>query len=365
MNVIFRTDASFDIGTGHVMRCLTLAAALRRRGASCRFICRRLPGNLIQDIRLRGFEVIELPYVSSLFRGGEKGPAHAVWLGTDWKTDAEETKSAICGAVIDWLVVDHYALDARWEGVLGSCCNSLFVIDDLADRPHYCDMLLDHTLGRDQADYLPLVPSGCHLLCGSQYALLRPEFSSLRSYSLNRRARPVFRELLINMGGVDRDNMTGQILNMLRSCQLPTDCRVTVVMGTTAPWLQKVLEQVQQVPWPTRVLVGVSDMPQLMADSDLAIGAAGVTSWERCCLGLPTIMLILAQNQIKIARELKKTGGVRLIEPSEKTEVRLVEEVSQLIRNPKQLSFMTERAAKVLDGAGLHRVCEKFEVCNE
>src|SRR5690606_15243077 len=123
------------------------------------------------------------------------------------------------------------------------------------------------------------------VLCGSQYALLRPDFAALRAYSLRRRERPQLRHLLLTMGGVDKDNATGRVLQALTASELPASCRITVVMGATAPWLAEVRQLAEQLPWSTSVRVGVSDMAQLMADSDLAIGAAGATSWERCCLG--------------------------------------------------------------------------------
>jgi UDP-2,4-diacetamido-2,4,6-trideoxy-beta-L-altropyranose hydrolase len=365
MKVIFRTDASLDIGTGHVMRCLTLAEALRQRGAHCSFICRSHPGNLINELRQRGFNVVELPYESNWTGTDSTQPVYAVWLGADWKADAEQTKVGAGETAIDWLIVDHYAIDARWERALASYCRKLMVIDDLADRPHSCDMLLDQTFGRDTGDYHCLVPDDCRLLCGSQYALLRPEFATLRPYSLQRRVQPVLRELLITMGGVDKDNATGQVLASLLACPLPAECRITVIMGTTAPWLDKVRKQAQEMPWPTRVLVGVSDMAQLMAESDLAIGAAGATSWERCCLGLPTIMLVLAENQGKIAKGLERSGGVKLIEHGQNTETQLREELLQLVGNPSQLTHMSDCAAIVVDGSGVDVVTCKLEIGGE
>jgi len=227
------------------------------------------------------------------------------------------------------------------------------VIDDLADRPHACDLLLDQTFGREATDYHPFVPAACRLLCGSQYALLRPEFAALRPYSLQRRAQPTLRELLITMGGVDKDNATGQVLQALRSCRLPADCRITVVMGATAPWLDEIRKEAQDMPWPTRVLVGVSDMAQLMADSDLAIGAAGATSWERCCLGLPTIMLVLAENQRKIAEELCEAGAAHLIEVSTLNNQLLIVPDNW---EPLFLGAMSAAAAAITDGSRVAQV---------
>lgn len=361
MRVIFRADASLQIGTGHVMRCLTLAEALRKCGADCRFICRSHPGNLINEIEQRGFGVAVLPYAGKWTGTDTTQPVHAAWLGEDWETDAEQSKVGAGGTATDWFIVDHYALDDRWERALAPHYRKLMVIDDLADRPHACDLLLDQTFGRDGADYLPLVPADCHLLCGSQYALLRPEFANLRAYSLQRRAQPVLRELLITMGGVDKDNATGQVLQALHSCPLPADCRITVVMGATAPWLDEVRQQAQDMPWQNRVLVGVSDMAQLMADSDLAIGAAGATSWERCCLGVPTIMLVLAENQFKVAQGLERSGAAKSIKLGQNATTQLMELLLRLIDDPAQLLQMSECAAKIVDGSGVNAVMRQME----
>jgi spore coat polysaccharide biosynthesis predicted glycosyltransferase SpsG len=140
--------------------------------------------------------------------------------------------------------------------------------------------------------------------------LLRPEFAALRPYSLQRRqAQPALRQLLISMGGVDQPNATGQVLQALKTCALPADCRITVVIGLASPCLQNVQELAAQMPWPTEVVVNVSDMAQRMADSDLAIGAAGSTSWERCCLGLPTLLVVLAENQQSSAQAIKNASA--------------------------------------------------------
>ena len=275
----FRVDASLDIGTGHVMRCLTLAASLRERGADCCFICRQHPGNLLDLIREQGFEVhvlpLELVNSKKMTLGKKARPAHAHWLCADGTTDANQTLNLLRKTPVDWLIVDHYALDVHWESALRPICRHLMVIDDLADRPHDCDLLLDQNLGRTAADYTGLVPAHCTILAGTKYALLRPEFATLRPYSLARRSPPRLKHLLITMGGVDKYNITGQVLEALKACRLPDDLRITVVMGPHAPSLEQVLNQVGQMLWKTEVLVNVRDMAKLMAESDLAIGAVG------------------------------------------------------------------------------------------
>lgn len=361
VQIVFRTDASFDIGTGHVMRCLTLAEALRQGGANCRFVCRTHSGNLIEVLRERAFFVHELPY-DPCWQTNNVATAYAAWLGSGWQTDAEQTKISVGETAVDWLVVDHYAIEARWERALAPRYHKLMVIDDLANRVHACDFLLDQTFGRAAADYRPLVPANCMLLCGSQYALLRPEFAALRPYSIQRRDRRFCREMLITMGGVDKDNATRQVLQALCDCPLHADCRITVVMGSNAPWLNEVRTQAQDMPWPTQVLVGISNMAKLMADSDLVIGTAGATSWERCCLGVPAIILVLAENQRKVAQELEQAGAARIINLGQSVTKGLREHLFQLINDSEQLLQMSERAASILDGVGVDAVISKMSV---
>lgn len=363
MNVVFRTDASLQIGTGHVMRCLTLADALNGQGVECRFICRAHPGNLIELIRKKGYQVHSLPLstpgrsdAGMLGAADEPLLAHAAWVGVAQCEDALECAAALSDQSADWLIVDHYGLDVCWEKELKPYCRQLLVIDDLADRSHQCDLLLDQTVGRSEVDYQALVPADCTLLCGSQYALLRPEFALLRDYSLQRRQSQPLGKLLITMGGIDKDNATGEVLRALRSSELPAACHITVVMGPTAPWLAEVRRLADEMPWTTTVLVGVDNMAQLMADSDLAIGAAGATSWERCCLGLPTIMLVLAENQIKVARELELAGAVKLLQSQGQIFSEFPGLLNSLISSPSERKAMSMKAAGIVDGAGVVNV---------
>lgn len=354
MKVVFRTDASILIGSGHVMRCLTLAQALLEHGHECLFICRDLFGNLNMFIHRQGFAVHCLPVGNEL----STELVHAHWLGASLLEDVQACKPILAAWQPDWLIVDHYALDHQWESAVIPPDCRLMAIDDLADRRHECDLLLDQTFGRKSEDYCAWVPEDCQLLCGSQYALLRPEFAALRPYSLQRRAKPLLSKLLITMGGVDKDNATGQVLEALRACSLPAELTITVVMGVTAPWLAEVERLAQRMPWPTKVLVGVSQMAQLMADSDLAIGAAGATSWERCCLGLPTVMLVLAENQRLIARALSCAGAAYMVDLQ-----RLKHEplISSEQAASEALSAMSLAAASIVDGSGLSKVIEFLE----
>lgn len=356
MHVAFRTDASIAIGTGHVMRCLTLADALRERGAVCRFICREHPGNLIDAIRNRGYGAHILPPCEhAQAPQAESLPRHAAWLGCDWQTDATQTASAMADRRHDWLVVDHYALDARWESALREKASRIFAIDDLADRPHDADLLLDQNLGRERADYTALVPAHCTVLTGPQYALLRPEFAKWREYSLSRRKTPRLRQILVTMGGIDAANATGAVLSALAVCDLPRNARIIVVMGGSAPWLPSVREVAQRMPWPTEVRVDIDNMAEVMANTDLAIGAAGSTSWERCCLGLPALLVALAENQRPSAHALHAWGAALLLGGQEAIAPTLSPHLAELSQ-PGALAHMTEQAAALTDGTGNRRL---------
>lgn len=363
LNIAFRVDASLKIGTGHVMRCLTLAEALRERGAACHFISREYTGHLLDIIRQRGFAVSALPQCPQAHTPVEDAghqPPHAHWLGCDWETDARQTGMLLADIKPDWLVVDHYALDIQWERALQGCYKKLLGIDDLADRPHTCDLLLDQNLGRHASDYAHLVPKHCKVLAGPHYALLRPEFAALREYSLMRRESPALKHLIVTMGGIDQPNATGQVLESLKTCPLPDDCRITVVMGGKAPWLQQVREMVSSMPWPTAVRVNVSDMAQVMADSDLAIGAAGSTSWERCCLGLPTLLVVLAENQRTAAAVLEKKQLVVTLQLGKELNKSLSEHINQMVCSKGIMLAMAKRAAEIIDGRGCERVLAQF-----
>ncbi|MDQ1362600.1 MAG: UDP-2,4-diacetamido-2,4,6-trideoxy-beta-L-altropyranose hydrolase [Pseudomonadota bacterium] len=355
-SIVFRTDASLNIGTGHVMRCLTLAQALRERGAQCSFICREHPGNLLELIRQRSFQVFALPVAHFAEETeAQANPVHASWLGASWETDAEQTLAVLHNSPVDWVIVDHYALDARWECSVRPACAHIMVIDDLADRQHDCDLLLDQNLDRKVIDYARLVPDGCEILAGTEYALLRPEFAALRTYSLQRRTAAQFKHLLITMGGVDKDNATGRVLDALKNSALPDDCYITVVMGPHAPWLEQVRDQAAQMSWKTKVLVNVQDMAALMAESDLAIGAAGTTALERCSLGLPTLTLVLAENQRSGAHALAAKDCIMLLNGPLQLQYDLDRLLAVAIQ-PENLQKMQLASSAIVDGEGGVRI---------
>lgn len=355
MKVYFRADASIMIGNGHIMRCLTLAQELRKRGAACHFVTRAHHGHRADLIAQMGFELSLLSVPDD--PAPASPPDHAAWAAVPWKEDLAESRAVIADA--DWLIVDHYALDARWQQGLGDRVGRVMVIDDLADRPHAAALLLDQNLGREAKDYDGLVPDDCRILTGPRFALLRPEFASLRERSLNRRQTPQLEHLLITMGGTDAIDATSQVLRTLKSAQLPEALRISVVMGSRAPALERVSALAAHMPWPTEVLVDVRDMAALMTDADLAIGAGGSTNWERCCLGLPGIVVETAENQARSVAAMVEAdaalGTGLLSEPG------FVDRLLGAVRKMQNADFRAEssrRAAAICAGDGALRVVD-------
>ena len=210
MNIGFRVDGSTVIGTGHVMRCLTLAATLRDAGAACVFVCRDHPGNLAGRIRAEGHEAVLLAVGPGDVGETPARPGdHASWVGESWERDAAQTVAALGAHRPSWIVVDHYGLDARWEALVAAGLGArILAIDGQADRPHDCDALLDQTYSpRGAARWDGLVPARCRVFAGPGYSLLRPEFEAARATLRERDG--VVRRLLVAFGGVDVPGATG------------------------------------------------------------------------------------------------------------------------------------------------------------
>lgn len=359
MKIAFRADASLEIGTGHVMRCLTLADELTRQGHQCWFVCREHKGHLGDLINSKGYDLTLLPARKDNKLSTRDGSSdnYALWLGVPWEEDACQTLDAIVQLKPDWLVVDHYALDAQWERILTNGVENIMVIDDLSNRNHECSLLLDQNLGRAASDYEGLLPAYCQRLIGPRYALLRPEFTEHREQSLSRRQHPEIKRLLISLGGVDRTNVTGHVLEALSASALPARTQLDIVMGAAAPDLDEVRQQAALSRFQATVNVNVQDMAERMCLADLSIGAAGSTSWERCCLGLPTVLVVLADNQVSGARALEASGAAIAICDAEQVGTTLPSALAGLL-DSGQLKCMSEAAADITDGNGVYRTAQ-------
>jgi UDP-2,4-diacetamido-2,4,6-trideoxy-beta-L-altropyranose hydrolase len=306
MRVAIRTDASRQIGAGHLMRCLTLAEGLRSNGAQVEFVTRQHERHWLTLIAERDFAIHALPAPAASELPAD-GLAHAAWLGAAVDEDAAQTMAALkqSNEDVEWLIVDHYGVDAHWERSLRSAARRIMVIDDLADRAHDCDILLDQNLVADMGTrYRGLVPQKCALLLGPDYALLQPAYAQLRD-SVSPREGFV-RRILTFFGGGDLANLTEKALFAFLNLERP-DIRLDVVVGRSHPSAASIARLAASHPNVT-LHSGLPSLAPLMAQADLAIGAGGATSWERLCLKVPTIMITTADNQLPTARELQRLG---------------------------------------------------------
>lgn len=338
MRVAIRADASSTIGSGHVIRCKTLADELRRRGAEIRFVCREHRGHLIPLLDRAGYQVATLPPI-------EVEPL----------IDAEETIDVLDRFAPDWVIVDHYGLDERWESCLGRCGSRLLVIDDLANRRHACQVLLDQNWFGAQTSrrYHGLVPPECECLLGPQYALLQPAFERLRS-SLRPRDGSI-RRVLVFFGAVDSAHQTVTALDALRNPAF-ADLAVDVVVGYANPRAPEVDVLVAALRGGT-VHRDLEDLAGLMAEADLMLCAGGSTTWERCCLGLPAVVVIAAPNQEGFTTALAGSGAHWLLgDASRVTEAEWINALRELSGSPARVKGYSDAAGRLTDGRGVHRV---------
>ncbi len=312
-NIGIRVDASLNIGSGHVMRCLTLANKLRESGAKVQFICCEHSGNKISYIEQQGFKCSLLPIHKEIKPYSGKGrQIYKSWLGGGGQhQDAEDTIEVLRNTKLDWLIVDHYALDSEWHHIVRPYVNKIMVIDDLADRDYDCDLLLDQTFQREKADYKSLVAADTTLLIGSKYALLRTEFSEMRSKAIEKRKNFIsINHILISMGGADLSNYSSRILCALSNVEWKNGPSITVVLSETSPFYSEVKKLAKDIPLDITVLSEVSNMAELMLKADIAIGACGATSWERASLGLPSMLIQVAENQEFAMKKLVGFGAI-------------------------------------------------------
>jgi len=330
MLIIFRVDASQIIGSGHVMRCLTLAEELRNSSISVEFILRDHPGNMNEFIGSKGFKthVLKQPYKPDLNLVGYES-----WLGVKHDIDIQETIQVIKNRGVDWLVIDHYALDYIWEKNLRPYVKKIMVIDDLANRKHDCDLLLDQNYTHDKNRYHGLLPFTTTKLLGPKYALLRKSFvKDVNDRTQNNMIKRVF----VFFGGTDADNITAMAIKALSKPKLK-HLLVDVVVGSTNIHqlsLKNEIEKHKNI----ELHVQVDNVAELMSKADIALGAGGSTTWERMVTGLPSIVITTAENQVEFTRDLDSDGYHNWLGCVDNiTENEIYDAMLDAIRNSKQL----------------------------
>lgn len=354
--IAFRVDASSKIGTGHFMRCLTLAIALRKCGAQIRFISRYLP-DYLRSMLAR--EMCEFVLLNSQQNNHKiDGLVHSHWLGVSQEQDAADSLQALSDQIWDWLVVDHYALDSHWELMFRNVSKKILVIDDIADRKHECDMLLDQNFYCDmQHRYTDKIPAGCQLLMGPRYALLRDEFRQLRK-ELEPRNGPVKR-ILIFFGGVDEHNYTGLAVSVLSEIGVD-ELHIDVVIGLQHPNCEEIKALCRELGF--FLHVQTNKMAELIASADLVIGAGGATTWERCCLGAPALSICVAKNQVSQIRDAAHEGLLYGPEVGSDVALAIKTHIMALLDNSALRSLISRKAWNAVDGRGVMRVVGNLQV---
>lgn len=352
----FRVDASSQIGTGHVVRCLTLANALRVSGVDCKFVCRDLPGNLNHLIAQHGYEVYkiaakEISLEQRDVKPTKRGAGSTLLSDAMWSEDAEQTLKFIERFKTHWMIVDHYSLDIRWEGALRDKCPNIMVIDDLANRHHNCDLLLDQNLVAQWQDrHQDKVPKNCNLLLGPKFALLQSMYADLHTV-VKPRQGPV-RRILIYFGGADHKNLTSLAIATVKA--LPQrEIALDVVVNSSNCHVQGIRNQAQDL---ITIHEDVPSLAPLMAEADLFVGAAGSTSWERCCLGLPSLVITLADNQTPIAAELHRLGLIDWLGHEDKVTRSVLFESLRSIVSEGLPEEWSRKCHNWVDGCGAARV---------
>jgi UDP-2,4-diacetamido-2,4,6-trideoxy-beta-L-altropyranose hydrolase len=348
--VAFRVDASVQIGTGHFMRCLTLADELTQRKAQIRFVSRHLPEYLANLLEAKGYELAMLDSAESHADLDELSHAH--WLGCSQAEDAKDAINALSDSAWDWLIVDHYALDFRWESRLRQAARKILAIDDIADRQHDCDMMLDQNYYADMSTrYAGKAPDHCRLLLGPRYALLREEFRQLREQVEPRKGS--VQRILVFFGGMDADNYTGRAIQFLVDMGV-TDMQVDVVIGAQHPCREAI--EAACLRHHLTCHVQTNRMAELMAAADLSIGAGGGATWERCSLGLPTIAISTAENQRRQVADAASEGLVYSPDQNYQFDLVIGRHIRALIENSCLRQLISRNAMQAVDGKGVLRV---------
>jgi UDP-2,4-diacetamido-2,4,6-trideoxy-beta-L-altropyranose hydrolase len=331
MIIYFRVDSSSAIGNGHAIRSFALAEKLRARGAMVRFICGTESGHINMMYKEKGFEVISLPT----------------------GIEIEEDKT-ICGEILkkskeipSWLIIDNYGIDFYWEKSLRPFVKAIMVIDDLANRRHDCDLLLDQNLYVDMKKrYDGLVPEGCKRFVGQEYVLLREEF--FREYRWVRGERKETRNLLVTFGGGDptkETQKTIRALSMLQALTLETD----IIVGSSNPYFEEIREMARNLV-NVEIHHGVETMSRYIAKADLAVGSIGLSTWERCYLGLPSISISITKNQEEIALAIAEAGVTYYMGNSlEVTSKQIAAAINKIIGDPMSLQQLSEKALTMMD----------------
>ncbi|MCM8532284.1 MAG: UDP-2,4-diacetamido-2,4,6-trideoxy-beta-L-altropyranose hydrolase [Lentisphaeraceae bacterium] len=348
--VVIRTDSSVNIGNGHMMRCLTLAEELISRDYEVLFLCRLIEAHLVDLLSNKDIELslIDLPeYVGD--------STESLWSDYEQNRDAENCQNILKGRQVKALLVDHYGLNAVWESLFKNFADKIMVIDDLANRTHDCDILLDQNFYLDKNRYEELTPPTCLKLEGPFYSLLRSEFTQVQ---------PILKEssrirIFMFFGSADLLNLTSFALQSIQSLN-SLDLQVDVVIGKSNPHRKQVEEICENQP-AFKLYIQVNYMAELMSQAHLSIGAGGTVNWERFYLGLPALVVSVAENQVKSSEDLAESGLIHYLGHYHKvTQKDISEKLKEILNQPEELKKLSDKVKALVDGKGVSRVVDEL-----
>lgn len=328
--ILFRADARPELGGGHIMRCLSLARALAAHGHEIAFASTAGSADLVPALGRSGFPVLTARSATDFD------------LPDDWDGGA------------DAIFVDLYTSTAADETRMRETAPVIAAIEDLPGRVHDCDLLVDQGFDRTVTGYAGRVPGGTSLLLGPDMAPLRPDFAALRAASLARRAAaPGLSRLLISMGLTDVGGISARLVALARA-NLP-GLPIDVILGPLATSLPALQQAAKSDP-ALNVLVDVENMAERVMAADLAIGAGGGSALERCVLGVPSIVVVLAENQRPAARAMASAGATLTIEAPDMLAADLPGMLEGL--TAERLAHMSACSARLCDGRGAARIAD-------
>jgi UDP-2,4-diacetamido-2,4,6-trideoxy-beta-L-altropyranose hydrolase len=338
---LFRVDASVRIGTGHVMRCLTLAKELEKRSANCVFVCQAYQGDCIEHIKENGFKVLEIKSVNNEF---------------EINKDANNTLEIIAGQKFDWIIIDHYEIDVKWESKVRAVAKKIMVIDDLANRKHDCDLLLDQNIRMNAKErYKKLIPNECISFFGPTNVILRTDYDNIK---IKKRTGEI-KHILVYFGGNDIHN---QAFKSIKALQQYPDISADIIIGSNHVFQDMIIKESTN-----KLIVSKSiDMYDAMKRADLAFGVCGVAAWERCAIGLPTLACINAENQREDSENLNQLGAIDLIGESNVIDTDdWCKALNRAINNKEYIAKMGKNASKVVAGHTNNRERLVNLLCNK
>ena len=346
MAFAIRVDGSIEMGIGHVLRCVTLGRKLSEYGIDCIFFTRRITNNL-KNFVSKDFEVVTLDCQDPFFEAGDE---YSRWLGVRQKIDAEDFISKISTKQISCVVVDHYGLDADWEKIVRNKICNLIVLDDLANRKHDCDMVIDQSIRSGVDPYEKLVPEGCSKLLGPRFALLGNLFKISPKRNTNDYS------IFINFGGTDKDNFTLHVLTLLESTSIPDQLPIKIVIGKDYQFKSALEEIIKISRFKINLVQNPSNIAFEISECNFSIGAGGGSLLERSVLGVPSILYATAKNQKHICLEYQRRRLGFFLEKDDVDEVNKLNTAVQFFLNGVNLKDKARRNKDFVDVRGVDRI---------